>query len=76
MGASESKFRISQTVHRTSPWVGFCTVVSIDEFLEELVMPNGDKHKFVFTRNGLRITQGEHKGDYKVENIYSTYLKI
>lgn len=68
MGAAESRYRITRTDHRISPWVGFCTVISISE--DELCMPNGDKHKFVFTENGLQITEGEHKGHYKCKVIY------
>lgn len=69
MGAAESKYRITRTDEEQSPWVGFCTVVTIDEINDELQMPNGDKHKFKFTRNGLKILEGEHKGFYSVQNL-------
>jgi len=70
MGANESRYRITRTINRNSPWLGFCTVVKINEISSELYMPNGEKHKFIFTKNGLQITEGEHAGHYKVEVIY------
>ena len=69
MGSSGSRFRITRTDEEHSPWVGFCTVVEINEILEELCMPNGDKHKFVFINNGLKILEGEHKGFYHLEKL-------
>lgn len=69
MGSSESRFRITKTDEKQSPWVGFCTVVTIDEINDELCMPNGDKHKFVFTNNGLKILEGEHRGFYCLEKL-------
>ena len=70
MGAGESRYRITKSINRSSPWVGFCTVVTINEISSQLCMPNGDKHKFIFTNNGLQITEGEHAGHYKVQVIY------
>ena len=71
MGSSESKYRITRTDEQSSPWVGFCTVVTIGEMEEELQMPNGDRYKFIFVGNsGLRITEGKHKGYYDLEAIY------
>ena len=71
MGADQSRYRITRTDEQASPWVGFCTVVTIDEIGEELVMPNGSKHKFIFISDkGLRILEGEHKGYYDVQVIY------
>ena len=69
MGASDSRCRITRTDQAESPWVGFCTVVTINELKDELQMPNGNKHKFVYTNNGLRILEGEHKGFYLVQNL-------
>ena len=70
MGADQSRYRITRT-DETQPWVGFCTVVTIDELGKELVMPNGSKHKFIFISDkGLRILEGEHKGYYDVQVIY------
>ena len=70
MGAAESKYRINRTDNLSSPWTGFCTVVTLDKVSSELCMPNGEKHKFVFTRNGLKITEGEHRGEYTLEVLY------
>ena len=71
MGSTGSKYRITRTDEQASPWVGFCTVVTIDELEEELEMPTGQRYKFIFIgNNGLRITEGEHKGYYDVEPIY------
>tara|TARA_Y100000992_G_C21098135_1_gene411276 strand:- start:166 stop:384 length:219 start_codon:yes stop_codon:yes gene_type:complete len=71
MGSSESMYRITRTDEQASPWVGFCTVVRIDQIGEELQMPNGERYKFMFVGNrGLRITEGEHKGYYDLEPIY------
>jgi len=70
MGGVESRYRITKSINRSSPWLGFCAVVKINEISSELYMPNGDLHKFIFTKNGLQITEGEHAGHYKVEVIY------
>lgn len=71
MGSSESKYRITRTDEMSSPWVGLCTVVTINEDAQELQMPNGDKHKFIFINDkGLRILEGEHKGYYDCQIIY------
>jgi hypothetical protein len=67
MGAVETKYR--KTIEEKSPWVGFCVVVTIDENETELQMPNGEKHKFKFTKNGLQILEGEHKGHYSVQKL-------
>jgi len=71
MGGGESKYRITRTDQTTSPWIGLCVVVTINETGRELKMPNGDIHKFIFINNkGLRILHGEHKGYYDCKVIY------
>ena len=71
MGASESRYRITKTENIGPPWVGLSTVVTINEMKDKLVMPNGEKHKFIFINNkGLRILEGKHKGYYDVQVIY------
>jgi hypothetical protein len=69
MGANESMYRITRTV-RKAPWVGLAAVVKLDEIKCELKMPNGDKHSYVLENDGLRIICGEHKGFYKLDQIY------
>lgn len=70
MGSDGSKYRITKTLNKSSPWRGFCVIVTINEIKEELVLPNGEKHKFVFNNKGLQILEGAHKGCYKIENVY------
>ena len=70
MGANESMYRITRTEREASPWVGLSVVVKINGKKEELKMPNGDKHNYVFEKDGLRITKGEHKGFYSLQTIY------
>jgi len=71
MGASESKYRITRTDAPNSPWTGFCAVVTIDEIGQELCMPNGEKHRFIFINDkGLRIVEGPHKGYYDLQIVY------
>ena len=69
MGSSDSRLRIMRTDQAGSPWVGFCTVVTVDEIYDEVRMPNGDKYKFQYIKDGLQILEGEHKGVYSFERL-------
>mgnify|MGYP006078377399 CR=1 FL=1 len=71
MGADESKYRITRTDSAESPWLGFCTVIGMNETKDKLIMPDGSKHKFLFiNKHGIRILEGRHRGYYDLENIY------
>lgn len=69
MGTSESKFRITKTEKNGNPWIGFCTVVQINEITSTLTMPNGEQCDYIRLDNKIKIVSGENKGIYKLENI-------
>ena len=70
MGQSETKYLITSTVNETEGgWEGLSAVITLGS---HAVFPNGLKYEFIRFNNGLRITEGPHKGFYDMVKVNST----
>ena len=60
-------YRITRTEYKSDfKWIGFCAVVSLGA---KLKLPNGDTYEYELLDEGIRITEGPHKGCYSLEVV-------